>query len=124
MLFVIIALMFNMFSFSCSPRNQLANHGRKAGRKFPYKLPTKQDQPATVTAEEDFNSEPQSQVTPPFPSHPIFGAAHPPVVGGYFVGRGSSPSTLDFSVRTNFSKRCLEFYSQVPFKGMLPPPKY
>merc|ERR1711888_430502 len=23
------------------------------------------------------------QVTPPFPSHPIFGAAHPPVVPGY-----------------------------------------
>merc|ERR1711888_221089 len=24
-----------------------------------------------------------SQVTPPLPSHPIFGAAHPPVVPGY-----------------------------------------
>ena len=24
-----------------------------------------------------------SQVTPPFPSHPIFGAAHPPVIPGY-----------------------------------------
>ena len=37
-----------MFSFSRSPRNQLANHGQKAGRKSSYKLQTKQDQPATV----------------------------------------------------------------------------
>ena len=40
---------------SRSPRNQLANHGRKAGRKSSYKLQTKQDQPATVTAAEGFS---------------------------------------------------------------------
>ena len=57
---VIITLMFNMFSFSHSPRNQLANHGRKAGRKFSLKLQTKQDQSAAVTAAEDFNSGSQS----------------------------------------------------------------
>ena len=44
-----------MFSFSRSPRNQLTNHGRKAGRKSSYKLQTKQDQPATVTAAEGFS---------------------------------------------------------------------
>ena len=155
MLFVTIALMFNMFSFSCSPRNQSANHGWKAGKKKrTYRYPAKSAKKVLPTiAEEDCNSEPQSQATPPFPSHSIFGAAHPPVVGGYgpytptgsnvlfnslpcnqsfsnllndsdTIGRGSSPSTLDFSVRTNFSKRCLEFYSLVLFKGMLPSPKY
>ena len=46
--------MFNMFSFSRSPRNQLANHGQKARRKFSNKLQTKQDQSAAVTAAEDF----------------------------------------------------------------------
>ena len=77
-----------MFSFSRSPRNQLANHGRKAGRKSSYKLQTKQDQTATVTAAEDFGSGSQSQVTSPFPSHSIFDAAHPP------WSRGSAPTLL------------------------------
>ena len=55
---VTVALMFNMFSFSLSPRNQLANHGRKAGRKFLNNL---QDQSAAVTAAEDSSSGSQSQ---------------------------------------------------------------
>ena len=50
-----------MFSFSRSPRNQLANHGRKAGKKSSYKLPM-QDQTASVTAAEDFGSVSQSQL--------------------------------------------------------------
>ena len=58
---VIITLMFNMFSFSHSPRNQLANHGRKDERKFSHKLQTKQDQSAAITAAEDFSSGSQSQ---------------------------------------------------------------
>ena len=70
-----------MFTFSRSPRNQHTNHGRKAGKKS-YKLPM-QDQTASVTAAEDFSSVSQSQVTSPFPSHSIFGAAHPPVVPGF-----------------------------------------
>ena len=69
-----------MITFSRSPRNQHPNHGRKAGDKF-SRLP-KQDQPAPVTASEDFSSVSQPQVTSPFPSHPIVGAAHPPVVPG------------------------------------------
>ena len=166
MLFVTTALMFNMFPFSCSPRSQSTDRGRRAGKKkHTYRYPAKSAKKVLPTiAEEDCNPEPQSQVTPPFPSHPTFGGAHPPVVGGYgpytptgsdvlfnslpcnqsfsnllndsntnsdllaasryHIGRGSSPSTLDFSVRTKFSKRCLEFYSQVLFKGMLPSPKY
>ena len=63
MLCVIITLILNMFTFSRSPRNQLTNHGRKAGRKSSYKLQTKQDQPATVTAAEDFSSWSQSQLS-------------------------------------------------------------
>ena len=53
--------MFNMFSFSHSPRNQLANHGRKDERKFSHKLQTKQDQSAAITAAEDLSSGSQSQ---------------------------------------------------------------
>ena len=133
-----------MFSFSCSPRNQSPNQGRKAGKKKrTYRYPAKSAKKVLPTiAEEDYIPEPQ--VTPPFPSHPTFGGAHPPVVGGYgpytptgsdvlfnslpcnqsfsnllydsdTMGRGSSPSTLDFSVRTNLSKRCLELYSKVCF---------
>ena len=42
-----------------------------------------QDQSVPVTASEDGSSVSQPQVTPPFPSHPIWGAAHPPIVAGY-----------------------------------------
>ena len=72
-----------MLFFSRSPRNQLTNHGRKAGRKSRNNLQAKQDQSAAVTAAEGCSSGSQSQVTAPFPSHPIFGNVHPPVVGGY-----------------------------------------
>ena len=76
MLFVNIALIFNMFFFSRSPR--------KFGKKRTYKYPAKAAKKVLPTiAEEDYNLDPQPQVTPPFPSHPIFGSAHPPVVGGY-----------------------------------------
>ena len=122
MLFVTITLMFNMFLFSCSSRNQSFN--RKAGKKKrTHRYPAKAARKVLPT---------------------IFGAAHPLVVGGYgpytltgsnvlynslpcnqsfsnllndsdTMGRGSSPSTLDFSVRTNLSKRCLELYSKVCF---------
>ena len=68
-----------MIIFSRSPRNQPPNHGRKAGDKF--SMFPKKDQPVPVTVSEDCSS--VSQVTPSFPSHPIFGAAHPPVVPGY-----------------------------------------
>ena len=86
MLCVIITLIFNMFTFSCSPRNQQTNYGRKAGKKS-YKLPM-QDRTASVTAAEDFSSVSQFQVTSPFPSHSIFDAAHPP------WSRGSAPTLL------------------------------
>ena len=56
-----------MIIFSCSPRNQHPNHGRRAGDKF-CMFP-KKEQSATS------DSGPATQVTPPFPSHPIFGAA-------------------------------------------------
>ena len=111
-----------MFSFSCSSRMQSSN--RKAGKKKrTHRYPAKAARKVLPT---------------------IFGAAHPLVVGGYgpytltgsnvlynslpcnqsfsnllydsdTMGRGSSPSTLDFSVRTNLSKRCLELYSKVCF---------
>ena len=70
-----------MFIFSRSPRNQDPNHGRKAGDKF--SMFPKKDQPVPVTVSEEVSSVSQPQVTPPFPSHSIFGAAHPPVVPGY-----------------------------------------
>ena len=58
-----------MIIFSSSPRNQLPNHGLRAGAKYG-------GNPETVTSAS--SSEPM--VIPPFPSHPIFGMAHPPVL--------------------------------------------
>ena len=54
--------MFNMFSFSCSPRNQSANPSRKFGKKRTYRYPAKSAKKVLPTiAEEDYNLEPQSQ---------------------------------------------------------------
>ena len=61
-----------MNTFSFLPRNQLPNHGLTAGDKYYWK-------PATSTS----SSSSVPQVTPPFPSHPIFGMAHPPVLPQY-----------------------------------------
>ena len=68
----IITQIFNMNTFSFLPRNQLPNHGLTAGDKYYWK-------PATSTS----SSSSVPQVTPPFPSHPIFGMAHPPVLPQY-----------------------------------------
>ena len=65
-----------MIIFSSSPRNQLPNHARKAGDKFSVFSNKNQQIPQTVTSD----SSSASQVNPPFPSHPIFGMAHPPVL--------------------------------------------
>ena len=50
-------------------RNQLPNHGLRAGAKYGGKLETATSASSSVP-----------QVNPPFPSHPIFGMAHPPVL--------------------------------------------
>ena len=59
----------------------------------------KQDQSVPVTASEDGSSVSQPQVTPPFPSHPIWGAAHPPVVAGYgpYTKLINVPNIVDIS---------------------------
>ena len=67
MLHDIVTQILNMIIFCSSPRNQLPNHGLRAGDKYYWK-------PATSTS----NSSSVPQVTRPFPSHPIFGMAHPP----------------------------------------------
>ena len=53
--------MFNMFSFSRSPRNQ-SNPSRKFGKKRTYKYPAKSAKKVLPTiAEEDYNLDPQPQ---------------------------------------------------------------
>ena len=55
--------MFNMFSFSRSPRNQ-SNPSRKLGKKRTYRYPAKSAKKILPTiAEENYNLEPQSQNT-------------------------------------------------------------
>ena len=94
-----------MFISSASPRNQQPNHGRNAGDKFCVH-PKKQKLQTPTT---DSDSVPQ--VTPPFPSHPIFGMAHPPVLPqwGPFTSTGitvlydSLPCNQTFSTEQNDS---------------------
>ena len=98
-----------MIIFSRSPRNLDPNQGRRAGDKF--SMFPKKDQPVPVTVSEDCSSVSQPQVTQSFPSHPIFGAAHPPVVPGYgpFTNTGvnvlfnSLPCNQPFSTEQNDS---------------------
>ena len=87
MLYDIVTQILNMIIFSSSPRNQLPNHGLRAGDKYYWK-------PATSTS----NSSSVPQVTPPFPSHPIFGMAHPLVLPQYgpFTSTGITVSTTHF----------------------------
>ena len=69
MIYDIVTQILKMIIFSSSPRNQLPNHGLRASAKYG-------ENPETATSAS--SSEPQ--VNPPFPSHPIFGMAHPPVL--------------------------------------------